>query len=191
MHRHSSGLCRKHLAATLRQWANRRADLLAPIVRVVKNVFTLVMDICSTVAPHDYATNNSTKHWDDLGTFTLAFLLPLCAANGLKLLIQSGDVRERLEALYWTNGMKEHVLPPDFASVARSFTVSIVVPSIGQEALAVQLPVIAVAHPTSWLTYRDKVAILRLEVCTPRPRRLTTRPSSCSGPRRAQARVFV
>ena len=86
MHRHSSGLCRKHLAATLRQWANRRADLLAPIVRVVKNVFTLVMDICSTVAPHDYATNNSTKHWDDLGTFTLAFLLPLCAANGLKLL---------------------------------------------------------------------------------------------------------
>ena len=189
MHRHSSGLCRKRLAATLRQWATRRADLLDPIVGQVKNVSTLVIDICSTVAPHDYATNNSTKHWDDLGTFTLAFLLPLCAANGLKLLIQSGDVRERLEALYWTNGMKEHVLPSGFASVARSFT--IVVPSIGQEALAVQLAVIAVAHPTSWLTYRDKVAILRLEVCTPRPRRLTTRPSSCSGPRRAQARVFV
>ena len=189
MHRHSSGLCRKHLAATLRQWANRRADLLAPIARVVKNVFTLVIDICSTVAPHDYAANNSTTHWDDLGKFTFAFLLPLCAANDLKLLIQSGDVRQRLEALYWENGLKEHVLPSGFASVARSFTVSIVVPSIGQE--AVQLAVLAADHPASWWTYSDTVALLRLEVCTPRPRRLTTRPSSCSGPRRAQARVFV
>lgn len=190
MNRHSSGLCRKHLAATLRQWVTRREGLLDPILTVA-TVWTLLFDAISIVAPHNYASTHSTEHWDDLCKYSLAFFLHLCAEHDLKLLIQSADVRDRLEGLYRAQGLEEVLHPPGFAfaSVARSFTVPIVVSSNGEG--AVLLAVHAVTHPSGFLTYADTVAILRLQVCTPRPRRVTARPSSCSGPRRAQARVFV
>jgi len=160
-----TGLCRRRLAATCREWGNRRADLLAPIVRQGIKVLTLVIDLCSTVERHDFASNNDTSHWDGLCKFTFAFLLALCVENNLQLLIQSGEVRERLCNLYCAKGLREHELPPHSALVARSFTVPIVVRSIGDE--AVQLAVHAVNHPSSWLTYKETVAILRHEVCTP------------------------
>jgi hypothetical protein len=149
----------------------------------------LLIDLCSTVAPHNFASNNDTTHWDDICKDTFAFLLPLCAKHRLKLLIQSGDMRQQLSDLYSAHGLKEHRLPPGPASVMRRFTLPIEVPSISKE--AVQLAVHAVGHPSGFLTYADTIVITRSEVCTPRPRGLRARPSLCSGPRRAEPRVFV
>ena len=163
--RHSGGLCRERLAVTLKSWSFRRAGLLAPLVRAGKKVDTFLIDLCSTVAPHDFASNNPTTHWDGICKDTFAFLLALCVKYRLKLLIQSGDVRQRLSNLYSAHGLKEHRLPPGPASVMRRFTLPIEVPSISKE--AVQLAVHAVGHPSGFLTYDETVAITRYEVCTP------------------------